>query len=168
MKKLLLKTLLFSTLSVSLFSCKKSIEGNTTLAPGQAELSGNITLGTNTVAFKASGIYAQAGLLNALGSTVIEVTGAMTTGNFSALSLQISDINQTGTFTDSDKIFVAGTLDGRGTTFDKSFMMNEKVSLTITKISATEIEGSFSCDIINLDGDVNGKITGGKFRGRFL
>lgn len=167
MKKLLLKTLLFSTLSISLFSCKKSIDSDSSLAPGQADLSGSITLGTSTLAFKASGIYAEAYRQTTLGTTVIEITGAMTTGNFSALSIQITGITQTGTFTDGDKIFLAGTLDGRGTTLDKSFITDDKVSLTITKISATEIEGTFSCDIINLDGDVTGKITGGKFKGRF-
>lgn len=167
MKKLLMKTLLFSTLSVSLFSCKKNTDDNSSLAPGQANLSGNITLGTNTLAFKAAGMNAEAARQTAMGSTLIEMTGIMTTGNAAALNIQLTDITKTGTFTDDDQIFIAGTLDGRGTTLDKSFISDEKVSVTITKISTTEIEGTFNCDIISLSGTPTGKITAGTFKARF-
>jgi hypothetical protein len=167
MKKFLLKTMLFSTLIVSLFSCKKSIDNDSTLVPGQGELTGNITLGTNSLAFKASGVYCEAFRQTVLGTTTIEISGAVVTGNFAAMNVQITGINQTGTFTDGNKIIIAGTLDGRSATLEKSFISDDKVSLTISKISDTEIEGSFTCDITNLDGTMTGNITAGKFRGKF-
>jgi hypothetical protein len=168
MKKLLLKTLLFLTLCVSLFSCEKNNDDNSSLAAGQANLSGNITLGTNNLAFKASGNSTEALRQTSLATTVISITGIMTTGNGAALNIQLTNITRTGTFTDDDQIFIAGTLDSRGPSFDKSFLSDEKVSVTISKINENEIEGTFTCDIVDLaTGSLAGKITSGTFKGRF-
>jgi hypothetical protein len=166
MQKFLWKTVMFSTLSIALFSCNKSVEEGSNLAPGQAELNCNITLGTSSLSFKASGIYSQALKMSSFGSTTIAISGTVPTGTFSAMSIQFTDITKTGTYTDGNNIVIAGTLDGNSST-DKSFISDDKVTLTISKITDTEVEGTFSCDITNLGGTFAGKITGGRFKGRF-
>jgi hypothetical protein len=167
MPKFFWKTMMFSALAFSLFSCNKSIEEGSNLAPGQGELKGNITLGTSSLPFKASGLYCEAIKTTTFGTTAIQITGALTTGTFSALNVQFVDITKSGTYTDGNQITIAGTLDGTVASFDKSFITDDKVTLTISKITDTEVEGTFSCDIISMDGTKTGKITGGSFRGRF-
>ncbi|MCU0404678.1 MAG: hypothetical protein MUE99_09040 [Chitinophagaceae bacterium] len=166
MQKIFWKTMMFSALTISLFSCNKSVEEGSNLAPGQGELNCNITLGTSSLSFKASGMYSQALKMSAFGTTNIAISGSIPSGTFAAMSIQFTDITKTGTYTDGSSIVIMGTIDGNSAS-DKSFFSDDKVTLTISKITDTEVEGTFSCDITNLDGTVSGKITGGSFRGRF-
>jgi hypothetical protein len=167
MTKTILQFLLVSTISLSIFSCNKSSDGDTTLGPGEAVLKGTITLGTSTVNFESSGNNCIITKFNAGGTSTIIIEGVTKSAPYAVLNIATTGITTTGTFKGSNNFVISGNLELTNLNSDKTFLSEENVTIIVTKLNNTEFEGTFSGDLENIGSNNVGKVTNGSFKGRF-
>ena len=184
MKKILsMPVMMAICATMFLTSCKKD-------HPSSATGSGNLDAGKSSISFDNTGSFAggssfslsnsvtNSALTNASGSirnvslSASEITGA----NSRSVTLTIlvppdastTSGNLTGDFASpSASIYPALTLSSTNGMTPGTAYVSESGTCTITKLTASEVEGTFSAVVKNDDGTETLTISNGKFAGKF-
>ncbi len=184
------QSLLYATalLSLSVFaSCKKNSDdtspSSNNLAPGKAAISFNTgsDFSGSTTFNPASPVQASA-IRQASGSGYDNITltvNDVNTTNFSTRNAQFIILLQSGSSTSagtlranfsntaSDPIFPVLVISSTNGTAAGDSYASESGAVEITKLSSTEIEGTFSGKFVNEDKGTSITLSNGKFAGKF-
>ncbi|MEO8769866.1 MAG: hypothetical protein ABI402_07270 [Ferruginibacter sp.] len=184
MKKILSMPMMLaicSTLLVS--SCKKD-------HPASATGSGNLDAGKSSISFDNTGSFAGSSSFS-LSNSVTNAALSNANGSIRNVSLSASEItgvnsrsvtltiivppdatttsgNITGDFAEQNgTVYPALTLSSTNGTSPGTAYVSESGTCTITKLTSSEIEGTFSAVVKNDDGTQSLTISNGKFSGKF-
>jgi hypothetical protein len=182
MRKNFLFTIIAATVLVA--SCKKddnnnSNPGSSNIPAGQATISFNTDKdfgGTTSINIPASvsttGIRANNGTMDQIAMVAAQYQGsAVSTANLSIFvdaGASTSAGNISADFNGSGNTNIAVlTISNTSVSGQSSAYTSETGTVTITKLSATEVEGTFSCNAVNESTSTNIGVTNGKFAAKF-
>lgn len=165
MKRLGVLLLSVAIISASLFGCKKD-SGTQTFGATQGQITG-----TGGVTFDVSGTSAVFNRQVASGSTSISITGIISSSPLKSVLIQFINVTAPGTYSlaqtpsnfSAQVTYIAGM--ATNDSYVSSLSSTGNGSITITSISSTAIEGTYTTKATNLAG---ASITfSGTFKGNF-
>jgi hypothetical protein len=165
MFKISCRLLIAALMFFSVWGCRKDNQ-NEEENYATSLLKSEIVLANQTLHFEAKGNQVSARRNTQSGMLAHTIMASTQTNPKYILGITLSGISTPGTYTHRSNAILTLGLDATNANATNVFASDLSVTVQVTKITETDIEGTFSAKIVNEEGTLTGLIKNGQFKAK--